>query len=100
MSYVLANTSNPLGRRGLGRMGWDNAPYTAYPQPRSMTRLNGEFTSSGPDQGANAHGAITYRIDPRNGRYRFYRTDIKPRGVFLPFGTPTTNSRGRSCGTP
>src|SRR5436305_1201076 len=69
MSYVAANTSNPLGRRGLG---WDNAPYPRYPQPRSMTRLNGP-----------ADGALTYRIDPRTGGYRFYNTDIRPRGVFL-----------------
>jgi hypothetical protein len=39
-----------------------------------MTQLNGP---GDPD------GAITYRVDPRTGNYRFYRTDIKPRGVFL-----------------
>jgi hypothetical protein len=56
MSYVQANTGNPLGRRSLGRMG-----------------LRGE----------DHNGAITYRIDPQTGQYQFYRTDIKPRGVFL-----------------
>lgn len=82
MSYILSNTGNPLGRRNLG---WDNAPYSVYRQPRSMTRLNGEFTSAGADQGTNGHrqGSITYRIDPRTGQYNFYRTDIKPRGVFV-----------------
>jgi len=73
MSYVLANTSNPLGRRGLGRMGWDNAPYPVYKLSRSVARLNGD----------DASGAVTYRIDPRSGGYKFFRTDIKPRGVFM-----------------
>jgi len=92
MSYVQANTGNPLGRRGLGhytgvrglgRMGWDNAPYTYYPLPRSVATLNGEFNPAGPDTSTNTNGAVTYRIDPRTGEYNFYRTDIKPRGVFM-----------------
>jgi hypothetical protein len=73
MSYVIANTSNPLGRRGLGF--FDRAPYPYYPQPRSLTRLNGVNDE--------ASGAVTYRIDPRTGSYIFSRTDIKPRGPFL-----------------
>ena len=76
MSYVQANTSNPLGRRNLGRLrglGWDNPPYPVYPLSRSIRQLNGE----------DHDGAITYRIDPRSGQYQFYRTDIKPRGVFM-----------------
>jgi hypothetical protein len=83
MSYVLANTSNPLGRRGLGRMGWDNAPYPLYPISPAVARLNGDFNPAGQDPSTNAHGAITYRVDPRTGQYQFYRTDIKPRGVFM-----------------
>jgi len=75
MSYILANTSNPLGRRGLG---WDNAPYPVYKLSRSVARLNGDISPAG-----TAAGAITYRIDPRTGQYQFYRTDIKPRGVFM-----------------
>jgi hypothetical protein len=79
MSYVQANTSNPLGRRALGRLrglGWDNAPYPVYPISRNVARLNGVGDE-------NNNGSITYRIDPRTGQYNFYRTDIKPRGVFL-----------------
>lgn len=77
MSYVQANTSNPLGRRGLGRglgrMGWENLPHPVYGISRSVALLNGD----------DSQGAITYRIDPRSGQYNFYRTDIKPRGVFM-----------------
>lgn len=80
MSYVLANTASNLGRRGLGRglgrMGWDNPPYTFYPLPKTVRNLNGLG-----DQTPN--GAITYRIDPQSGKYNFYRTDLKPRGVFM-----------------
>lgn len=76
MSYVLANTASNLGRRGLGRMGWDNPPYTFYPLPKTVRNLNGLG-----DQ--NPNGAITYRIDPQSGKYNFYRTDLKPRGVFM-----------------
>jgi hypothetical protein len=64
-------------------MGWDNAPYTMYPLPQSVARLNGEFNPGGPDPSTNAGGAVTYRIDPRTGKYNFYRTDIRPRGVFM-----------------
>lgn len=73
MSYVQANTSNPLGRRNLGRLGWQDLPQPVYGLSRSVARLNGE-----------AHdGAVTYRIDPRSGQYQFYRTDIRPRGIFM-----------------
>jgi hypothetical protein len=81
MSYVLANTQNNLGRRGLGKLrglGWDDAPYPVYKLSRSVARLNGDISPAG-----TASGAITYRIDPRSGQYQFYRTDIKPRGVFM-----------------
>jgi hypothetical protein len=83
MSYVLANTQNPLGRRGLGRLGWDNVPYPVYGISRAVARLNGEFNPAGADPSSNPGGAVTYRIDPRSGQYQFYRTDIKPRGVFM-----------------
>ena len=83
MSYVRTDTSNPLGRRNLGRLAWDSAPYPLYPQPRSMTQLNGIFNPAGPDPSTSTQGAITYRIDPQTGKYQFYRTDIKPRGVFM-----------------
>jgi len=83
MSYVIANTGNPLGRRNLSRLGWDNIPYPRNPLSRSVAVLNGEFNPAGADPSTNANGAITYRIDPRTGRYIFSRTDIKPRGPFM-----------------
>jgi hypothetical protein len=86
MSYVRTDTSNILGRRGLARLGklsWgDSAPYPVYGVSRAVARLNGQFNPPGADPSTNANGAITYRIDPQTGQYRFYSTDIKPRGVF------------------
>lgn len=96
MSYVRMDTSNPLGRRNLGRLG-DNPPYPVYRVSRSVARLNGDFNA---DPGTNPNGALTYRIDPRTGSYAFYRTDIAPRGVFQQNtfqhpATPTLSALGQ-----
>lgn len=107
MSYIKVSTADDLGRRPLGyyeragfplpttsmsrvirtrNMGWDGAPYPQYRQPElSRSRqLNGEWVPPGPPPRANAqnNGAVTYRVDPATGKYKFYRTDILPRGVF------------------
>lgn len=96
MSYVRMDTSNPLGRRNLGRLG-DNPPYPVYRVSRSVARLNGDFNA---DPGTSPNGALTYRIDPRTGSYAFYRTDIAPRGVFQQNtfqhpATPTLSALGQ-----
>jgi hypothetical protein len=77
-SFPLPTTSMS---RPIGRLGsfWEG-PYTHYPQPRA---LSGEWTPQQPPPRAlYAQGALTYRIDPRTGQYRFYSTDILPRGVW------------------
>ncbi|MBZ5532616.1 MAG: hypothetical protein LAO20_14380 [Acidobacteriia bacterium] len=106
MSYIRTSTENDLGHRPLGwyqrarfplpttslsqpinpRMGWDGAPYPRYAQPElSRTRgVSGEWVPPGPPPRATSQGqgAVTYRVDPATGKYRFYNTDILPRGVF------------------
>lgn len=109
MSYVAAQTAPKFGSRsqslglyqratfplptsGLSkvirtRLGWYNGPYPQYPQQEfSRTRgyvpLSGFVSPSDPSPATERNGAVTYRIDPATGQYRFYAGDILPRGVF------------------
>jgi hypothetical protein len=109
MSYVAAQTAPKFGSRSqaLGsyqratfplptsslskvirtRLGWYNGPYPQYPQQEfSRTRgyvpLSGFVSPSDPNPATERNGAVTYRIDPATGQYRFYAGDILPRGVF------------------
>ncbi len=109
MSYVAAQTAPKFGSRSqaLGwyqraryplptsslskvirtRLGWYNGPYPQYPQQefsrtRAYVPLSGFVSPSDPNPATERNGAVTYRIDPATGQYRFYAGDILPRGVF------------------
>lgn len=89
------NSGFPLPTTGmsaplrLGSAFWDG-PDNVYPQPeQSRTRatetgaLSGEWVPpQPPGRALFQQGAVTYRIDPRTGRYEFHSTDLLPRGLF------------------
>lgn len=95
--------SRVIRTRGLG--GWYNGPFPVYRQPEfsrtrgQVTPLSGIVSPSAPSAGSPTQGAITYRVDPATGKYRFFAADLLPRGVwkqktFQPPARPALSSLG------
>jgi hypothetical protein len=95
--------SRVIRTRALG--GWFNGPFPVYVQPEfsrtrgQVTPLSGIVSPSAPSAGSPTQGAITYRVDPRTGKYRFFASDLLPRGVwkqktFQPPARPALSSLG------
>lgn len=78
-SFPLPTTGMSKPINGLNGAFYDG-PYPRY----ARIGLAGEYVAPRPGESSPtfASGAVTYHIDPRTGQYRFFTTDVLPRGVF------------------